>query len=321
MERKKLKLATGRSHAKIILIGEHSVVYGKPAIALPLSTVTVTASLQALDTHNQLIQSSYYDGPLAKAPKSMQGICNLINFLLQKANQSDLNFILKIDSQLPAERGMGSSAAVTIAIIRAFANYFNWSLTKPQLLQLAQVAEKETHKNPSGLDAATSASTKPIWMVKGKEMYPLEINLNAYLLICDSGIKGQTKQAVSLVKEKLLNDPTTTNHHLDALETLTITARQQLAQNDVLGLGQTFDSAQEHLKALGVSSKDLDRLINLSRQHGALGAKLTGGGRGGCFICLVNDLTTAQNLARYLQENGVTKTWLQPLSNTDMVSV
>lgn len=320
MEEKNTVLASGKSHAKIILIGEHSVVYGQPAIALPLSAVTVTATLKPLPTNNQLIKSSYYDGPLTTAPQSMLGITNLIKFMLAKANQPQLGFCLEINSQLPAERGMGSSAAVTIAIIRAFAAYFAWNLSRPQLLKLAQLAEKETHKNPSGLDAATSASLKPIWLIRNQEMYPLKIALDAYLLIADSGIKGQTKQAVSLVKEKLVNDPSLTQGQIQALGALAHLARKQLAHNDVLGLGQTFNQAQSHLQALGVSSKELDNFISLSLNNGALGAKLTGGGRGGCFICLVKDQATAQNLATVLKEHGVTQTWLQPLTNLEEFS-
>ena len=90
-------------------------------------------------------------------------------------------------------------------------------------------------------------------------------------------------------------------------------ARKQLAQNDVLGLGQTLNAAQKYLRQLDVSEPTLDKLIELALQNGALGAKLTGGGRGGCFICLVKDQRSAKQLSDLLLANGAIAAWIEPL--------
>lgn len=306
---------SGHSHAKIILIGEHSVVYGQPAIALPLTAIQAQAQLFFTTDHKQIINSSYFDGSLTEMPEQMAGLTHLINTILHEQHRENTGFVLTIKSQLPAERGMGSSAAVAIAIIRCFYDAFNLKLTHSQTLRLADISETDTHKNPSGLDAATTASEKPIWLIRGQAPTPLPINMDGYLLICDSGIKGQTSKAIQLVKNHLTNDPQATQKQIATLGNLTQLVREQLAHNDLSGLGQSLTTAQAQLTALGVSTSSLNHLISLALNNGALGSKLTGGGCGGCFINLTKDLATAEKLAVLLKGHGVTQSWIQPLSS------
>lgn len=303
---------TGTSNAKIILAGEHAVVYGQPAIALPLTTVQAQATFRP-QAKQETIHSSYYDGPVAVMPPTMNGIHTLLNQLMESANYHG-GYDLTINSALPAERGMGSSAAVAVAIIRAAFRFFNRPLNHQQLLTWAAVAEKITHKNPSGLDAATTASTTPVWLIRGHAPRPLSINVNATLLICDSGIKGKTSAAIRRVKEHLTNDPHATQQHLHAIGTIVREMKDALVANAVPKLGQLMNANQAELRALGVSTPQLDKLTTLARQNGALGSKLTGGGCGGCFINLVPDTKTAQTLATLLSAHGVTATWIEPLT-------
>ncbi|MFT9106473.1 mevalonate kinase [Liquorilactobacillus satsumensis] len=306
--------ARGRSHAKIILIGEHSVVYGKPAIALPLSEVTTRVRISSVPSPIQMIRSRYFEGAIRQMPHTMYGLQHLISLILNEHHALDAQFELTIKSDLPAERGMGSSAATAVALIRALYNYFGWKLSHTELLQLANVSEIDMHGTPSGLDAATAASTNPIWMVKDRELTPIPIKMDGCLLICDSGIKGRTSEAVASVRARLKNAPHETNQVLDKLSELTLAAKEQLAKNEICGLGKTFDKAQEQLRSLGVSTQTLDHLIHASRTLGSLGSKLTGGGRGGCFICLMPDQITAKKAGAQLKKLGVPQTWVQPLA-------
>lgn len=303
----------GTSHAKIILMGEHSVVYGQPAIALPLPSVQLSVTLSSRQDNQRIIKSRYYHGSLENLPSSMIGIKKLIDTLSARFNDQETGWDLKIESQLPAERGMGSSAASAIAIIRAFFDYYDEPLDRTLLLQLADVEEQITHRSPSGLDAATVSSDKPLFYVKGRIGVPIEMNLDASLVIADTGKKGATKEAILAVKDELKNNNEKAEEHIKHLGELVNQTKDYLAQNDIVKLGDALNFAQTDLAALNVSDPSLDHLIHVARDNGALGAKLTGGGRGGCTIALMQTAMGARRLASILKENGAHDIWLQPL--------
>ncbi len=303
----------GTSHAKIILMGEHSVVYGQPAIALPLPSVQLSVTLSSRQDNQRIIKSRYYHGSLENLPSSMIGIKKLIDTLSARFNDQETGWDLKIESQLPAERGMGSSAASAIAIIRAFFDYYDEPLDRTLLLQLADVEEQITHRSPSGLDAATVSSDKPLFYVKGRIGVPIEMNLDASLVIADTGKKGATKEAILAVKDELKNNNEKSEEHIKHLGELVNQTKGYLAQNDIVKLGDALNFAQTDLAALNVSDPALDHLIHVARDNGALGAKLTGGGRGGCMIALMQTAMGARRLASILKENGAHDIWLQPL--------
>lgn len=303
----------GTSHAKIILMGEHSVVYGQPAIALPLPSVQLSVTLSSRQDNQRIIKSRYYHGSLENLPSSMIGIKKLIDTLSARFNDQETGWDLKIESQLPAKRGMGSSAASAIAIIRAFFDYYDEPLDRTLLLQLADVEEQITHRSPSGLDAATVSSDKPLFYVKGRIGVPIEMNLDASLVIADTGKKGATKEAILAVKDELKNNNEKAEEHIKHLGELVNQTKDYLAQNDIVKLGDALNFAQTDLAALNVSDPSLDHLIHVARDNGALGAKLTGGGRGGCMIALMQTAMRARRLASILKENGAHDIWLQPL--------
>ena len=303
----------GTSHAKIILMGEHSVVYGQPAIALPLPSVQLSVTLSSRQDNQRIIKSRYYHGSLENLPSSMIGIKKLIDTLSARFNDYETGWDLKIESQLPAERGMGSSAASAIAIIRAFFDYYDEPLDRTLLLQLADIEEQITHRSPSGLDAATVSSDKPLFYVKGRIGVPIEMNLDASLVIADTGKKGATKEAILAVKDELKNNNEKAEEHIKHLGELVNQTKDYLAQNDIVKLGDALNFAQTDLAALNVSDPSLDHLIHVARDNGALGAKLTGGGRGGCMIALMQTAMGARRLASILKENGAHDIWLQPL--------
>lgn len=305
---------SGISHAKIILIGEHSVVYGQPAIALPLTRVTCTATLAQIETPDKIIDSRYFDGSITKLPSNMAGISALLKRLTDYFNGQNDYWQLRITSLLPAERGMGSSAATAVAIVKAFFDYYGQPLTRPLLLELADVEEQITHKSPSGLDAATVSSEFPIWYVKDQQAEPITMNLDATLLIVDTGVEGQTKEAIGAVQDELRDNHQATVQRIKRLGQLTEATKQCLTTGDVKQLGQCLSLAQSQLAGLNVSHPVIDSLIDVAMTDGALGAKLTGGGRGGCFIVLLNNEASAQSLAHKMVSAGASATWIQPLA-------
>lgn len=309
--------ATGQSHAKIILIGEHSVVYGQPAIALPLTNVTTTVTLRSSNEKVQTIDSRFYQGPIDHMPENMAGIRKLLSALISHFHAENDGWQLTIVSDLPAERGMGSSAASAVAIVRAFFNYYGQELQHADLLKWADIEEEVTHRSPSGLDAATSSSPNPLWFVKGKTSIPIDLNLNATMVIADTGIQGQTKEAITAVKKRLKDAPDSTQQLLAHLGQLARDSKDALAANEAEKLGLILNTAQADLQALGVSSAQLDHLCQVARENGALGAKLTGGGRGGCMFAITNSAMGARRLAAVLTEAGAKGTWIQPLGGND----
>lgn len=302
----------GTSHAKIILMGEHSVIYGEPAIALPLPSVTTTATL-IFGGEGQRLTSRYYQGLVSDLPTQMMGVAKLINALTAHFQGENDAWELVIESDLPAERGMGSSAATAVAIIRAFFAAYHMELSHSQLLKWANIEEEVTHRSPSGLDAATVSASATLFYVKGQQSQPIEMNLSATLVIADTGIKGATKKAIAEVKKRFDTHPEETRHRLNHMGQLVEETRIALSNNDLRLLGRAMDECQADLKFLGVSSKALDHLVTVAKQNGALGAKLTGGGRGGCMIALTATALGARKLAAVLKENGATATWIQPL--------
>ncbi|MDT2751478.1 mevalonate kinase [Enterococcus thailandicus] len=304
----------GESSGKIILMGEHAVVYGEPAIAFPFYATKVTAQFETLTedvTQDQLF-SAYYVGKLIHAPQALKNIKALVTHLKQDHGVKE-SVSLTIESTIPAERGMGSSAAVAVAITRAFYDYLSLSLAHETLLSYVQISEKIAHGNPSGIDAAATSSHNPIYFIKGQPFEYFTINLDAFLIVADTGIKGQTREAVKDVAHLFEKDSHKTGQKIQQLGQLTQKAKQAIIQNNPENLAQVMNQAQVILRELTISNHFLDLLIETALDAGALGAKLTGGGRGGCMLALAKTKTEAQAICTALEDAGAVATWIQGL--------
>lgn len=305
------KIGIGRATGKIILIGEHSVVYGKKAIAFPFAGVGIHTTVQKKPTIH--IQSKYFSGTLdeMKQIASMHNLVLLIE-VLQK-NLALPNFNLSIQSSIPSERGMGSSAAVAVSIVRAFFDWQNLALDNKTLLKYVDYSEQIAHDNPSGIDAAATSGTQPILFEKGQPFEAFPLNVDAYLLVADTGIKGQTRQAVKDVATLVNQQSQSVQAIIDQLGDLTLEAKTAIIQNQAKRLGQIMTASHHLLQKLTVSNQTLDEAVEIALDNHALGAKLTGGGRGGCLIVLAKDLQNAKQIQEKLISYGMKRTWLQGL--------
>ena len=289
------EVGVGQAHSKIILIGEHAVVYGYPAISLPLLEVEVTCRVVPATTPWRLFE----EDTLSMA----------VYASLEYLNIKDAYIRCRIDSAIPEKRGMGSSAAISIAAIRAVFDYYQAELPHDVLEILVNRAEMIAHMNPSGLDAKTCLSDQPIRFIKNVGFEELAMDLSAYLVIADTGVYGHTREAIQVVESKGKE----ALPFLYALGELTRQAEEAIKARDAVMLGEILTKAHGNLKEIGVSSLEADALVNTALQHGALGAKMSGGGLGGCIIALVADYHQAQDLAERLEEKGAVQTWIESL--------
>ena len=289
------EVGVGQAHSKIILIGEHAVVYGYPAISLPLLEVKVTCRVVPATTPWRLFE----EDTLSMA----------VYASLEYLNIKDAYIRCQIDSAIPEKRGMGSSAAISIAAIRAVFDYFEAELPRDVLEILVNRAEMIAHMNPSGLDAKTCLSDQPIRFIKNVGFEELAMDLSAYLVIADTGVYGHTREAIQVVESKGKE----ALPFLYALGELTQQAEEAIKAKDAVKLGEILTKAHGNLKEIGVSSLEADALVETALQHGALGAKMSGGGLGGCIIALVADYHQAQDLAERLEEKGAVQTWIESL--------
>ena len=289
------EVGVGQAHSKIILIGEHAVVYSYPAISLPLLEVEVTCKVVPAATPWRLFE----EDTLSMA----------VYASLEYLNIKEACIRCQIDSAIPEKRGMGSSAAISIAAIRAVFDYFEAELPYDVLEILVNRAEMIAHMNPSGLDAKTCLSDQPIRFIKNVGFEELAMDLSAYLVIADTGVYGHTREAIQVVESKGKE----ALPFLYALGELTQQAEETIKAKDAVKLGEILTKAHENLKEIGVSSLEADALVETALQHGALGAKMSGGGLGGCIIALVADYHQAQDLAERLEEKGAVQTWIESL--------
>ena len=289
------KIGVGQAHSKIILIGEHAVVYGYPAISLPLLEVEVTCKVVPAASPWRF----YEEDTLSMA----------VYASLEYLDITEACIRCEIDSAIPEKRGMGSSAAISIAAIRAVFDYYQADLPRDVLENLVNRSEMIAHMNPSGLDAKTCLSDQPIRFIKNVGFTELEMNLSAYLVIADTGVYGHTREAIQVVQNKGKD----ALPFLHALGELTQQAEDAISQKDAERLGQILSQAHLHLREIGVSSPEADSLVETALSHGALGAKMSGGGLGGCIIALADNLIHAQELAERLEEKGAVQTWIESL--------
>ena len=304
--------AIGKASGKIILMGEHSVVYGQPAIAMPFSAVEIIAKVTA-QGEALSVDCDFYKGLVHKMPKIWESLKHAIRFSLYRIGApTDPAIHIKISSTIPAERGMGSSSAVAVAVARALFAHYEKILTDKELWEIVQSSEKIAHGNPSGIDAATTSGKSPVFFIKNQPMEPLELKLSAYLVVADTGVTGNTLEAISDVADLLEKKPEAMKF-VEELGSLAKQAKEDLATDQAELLGSKMNQAHVLLQELGVSDPSLDQLVRISQESGALGAKLTGGGRGGCMIALAKNAEDAQKIAQTLNQAGARQTWIQYL--------
>ena len=297
---------------KIILFGEHAVVYGRPAIAVPVTQVRARVvvlaepsgpagrvHIQAPDIQlDAYLDSLPENQPLAAA---LWGVMKLLGVQRSPA------CTLRISSTIPLAGGLGSGAAVSVAIIRAYAAFLGRPLPDADVSNLVFEVEKLHHGTPSGIDNTVITYAVPVYFVRGQPIETFPVNVPFTMVIGDTGIASPTSIAVGDVRRAWQAETDRYERLFDAVGMIVERARQAIAAGDLPALGELLDENQRILREIGVSSPELERLISAAHASGALGAKLSGGGRGGNMIALC-ETQQAEQIAQSISEAGAVHT-------------
>lgn len=276
---------------KAILFGEHAVVYGVPAIAIPLSSIRARASFMATARPLTIIAEDLARPTITIDVEQFDGSdpLALMAALTSRHFKAAIpKGEISIRSDIPIASGLGSGAAVSAALGRAIARLLESDVSDDALSKLVFEVEKLHHGTPSGIDNTVVVYEEPVYFVKDKAVDFIRINEPLRIVLGDTGIGSLTRDAVAAVRSMLEREPVQTAKLFDEIGALVKEAKTCIESGATARLGELMTANHDLLRGLNVSSTALDSLVEAALNAGALGAKMSGGGRGGNIIALVD---------------------------------
>ena len=301
--------------AKIILFGEHFVVYGEPAIVLAINK-RAYVKMETTHDHNLHLRSTTLNlsgcfegdsfkieqGNAREARIKFEPVKHAVNSVLGK-NSKPVGLDIEINSSIPVGAGLGSSAAVVAASAAAAGALLDVRLSKEDIFRITYEAEKVVHGNPSGVDPAISTFGGAIIFQVDTGFKPLDVKEEIPLVIGETGVERSTRAQVEKVKIILEKYPRIVENIMKAAREVVLRAIEAFKENDLETLGALMNINHALLYGIGVSDESLEWLANAARKAGALGAKLTGAGGGGCLIAL-SENGKLQQVSEAIQRAG-----------------
>jgi mevalonate kinase len=303
-------MVSATAPGKVILFGEHAVVYGQPAIAVPVKAVQARATVAPAPAGTPFrLVAPDINGEFSLTDDN-EPLIVAARLLLREAGLAELAATVTVASDIPIASGMGSGAATAAAVIKALALFLDRpDLATPVVVSgLTFEVERLHHGTPSGIDNTAVSFARPVYFIRLPEQNKIETFRAAApfeLLIGDTGIASPTRLAVADVRRHWEADREGFEALFAGCGRIANAARRAILAGDVAALGPLMNENHALLQAMTVSSPELDQLVEAALQAGALGAKLSGGGRGGNMIALVTPASRAAVRAALLDAGAV----------------
>jgi len=285
-----------KAPAKVIISGEHSVVYGYPALvaAVDVYSRVIVETIDEFGPH-EICSEKYGIGKVIggalSGPSALKPLAKIIN-VFNESESFRGKLKVRVSSDIPPASGMGSSASISVALAYALLKIVYDDPPEEKVFKLAMEGERVAHANPSGVDVIAAIKGGLILFVKDKGFEKLEAGSGIFLL-ADSGMERNTREMVLKVASLKEKEPDLFNITMRSISDITVKISRVL-QSDMIEAGKLMTLNHLLLSLLGVSNSRLDSIVWTSISSGAYGAKLTGAGGGGCVLILVDEKSLSQ---------------------------
>ena len=300
-------MGNGSGFGKVILFGEHFVVHGIPGI---VSAIDSTTEAKVRKTGNQIVIKD--ERKTAKGysqEKKLQQLESIDRMLKKMGINHETALEIWIGGTLPGFSGLGASAASSVAIARAIAETFNMKLTDERINNIAYEGEKAYAGTPSGIDNTAATFGGLLWFQKNligdsNSIETLHIREPIDIIIGSTGIVANTKAMVEGVANRKRESAEKYNAIFRRAEEIAFAGKKALLDFNLDKVGELMNENHHLLQQIGVSHEILDRLVEIAIKQGAYGAKLTGGGGGGCMTALTPGTTLQKKVAKAIEKEG-----------------
>jgi hydroxymethylglutaryl-CoA reductase len=287
--------AEATAAGKVILLGEHAVVYGRHALAVPIPDAVRAAVVRSEKETTLTVYDwgfrSVVKPDSGEGSEGSEGIDAAVNLILENLGVASASFAISISSSLPRGMGLGSSAAIAVAIIRAVAKCMDIEVGEARVNEIAFACEKLAHGTPSGVDNTLSCYGTPMLFQNTGDLKVETLALDELppLVVAFSHSAGPTQEQVAGVRTRFDRSPSRYNTIFDQIDDISKAGAMALTAKEYSELGSLMNLCHGLLNAIEVSTPDLENMVSIARRRGAVGAKLTGAGGGGSIVALCPD--------------------------------